>query len=193
MTNKLICPSCNKAHELKDYIYATDADMAFNVALMVNPKAANLVLKYTELFTPPKSALTLARRAKIIESILLEVHVLPVEQYAYGMEVMLEKHANGELQTPLKNHNYLKKVMTSYTPPEENETQKVDSVKPQNRKPLTEKQVRYFADMLCGMPDFIEKYARTGETTKEFSMRIRSMLCQAKYQEKWQRYIKRIG
>lgn len=168
MTNKLICPSCNKAHELKDYIYATDADMAFNVALTVNPKIANLVLKYTELFAPPKSALTLARRAKIIESILPEVRVLPVEQYAYGMEIMLEKHANGELQTPLKNHNYLKKVITSYQPPKESE----DTGSDKPRKRYTDKQIKFFAVRLCEDINFANEYAKVGETRQAFESRI---------------------
>lgn len=184
MTNKLICPSCNKAHELKDYIYATDADMAFNVALTVNPKIANLVLKYTELFAPPKSALTLARRAKIIESILLEVRVLPVEQYAYGMEIMLEKHANGELQTPLKNHNYLKKVMTSYQPPAD----KPDK-RPRQARQFTDKQCKYFASLLCADPNFASEHAQIGETSKAFESRVARLLKQSDWQATWQPYI----
>lgn len=191
MTNKLICPSCNKAHELKDYIYATDADMAFNVALSVHPKIASLVLKYTGFFAPPKSAMSLARRAKIIHELIPIFHVLPLDMIAYGIEVMLENQANGTLETPLKNHKYLKKVMNSYKPPKESEAKNGETQT--SRKPLTEKQVSYFADMICGMPDFIDKYARVGESTKEFSMRIRSNLSQAEYQEKWQPFIKRIG
>lgn len=182
MTNKLICPNCNTAHELGDYINATDADMAFNVALDVPAAISSLVLQYTELFTPAKSKLSLSRRANIIKSLHLEG--TDIHRVAYGITAMLERHSTGDLITPLKNHNYLFKVMQSYTPPDEAK---------QKKYTLSQKQIKWFGFRLTQNTDFAMKYAKIGEEAGAFLDRVEYQLQDPKWVEKWWGYIEQIS
>ncbi|MBS9779665.1 MAG: hypothetical protein KGV51_03470 [Moraxellaceae bacterium] len=181
MSNKLVCPNCQKAHELKDYITATDSEMAFKIALTVPPQISNLVLKYSQLFAPAKSAMSLERRAKIIESMQLEG--CDVGRVAFGINTMLETHANGNLKTPLKNHNYLKKVMTSYIPPDVAEEKKYK---------LSEGQIKFIAVRLCNNDKFAMNHANIGESAGEFMMRIENELHNVETVKQWYGYIETI-
>ena len=182
MTNKLICPSCNQAHDLSDYINNTNADMAFKIALSVPSPLSELVLNYTQLFAPAKSTLSLNRRAKIIADLQLEG--CDIDRVAYGINIMLNNHAKGELVTPLKNHNYLLKVMNSYTPPDVSERKK---------DTLTEKQIKFFGCRLCQDGNFAMKYARPGESHGEFLLRIEHELKSPEKVNKWRGYIEKIS
>ena len=182
MTNKLICPSCNQAHDLSDYINNTNAEMAFSIDLSVPSPLSSLVLNYTQLFAPPKSNLSLSRRAKIIGDLQLEG--CDIDRLAYGINIMLENHAKGDLATPLKNHNYLIKVLSSYTPPDESERKKYK---------LSDKQIRFFGCRLCQDSDFAMKYAKTGESQGEFLSRIEHELNDPEKVKKWQGYIDKIS
>lgn len=182
MTNKLTCPSCNQAHDLSDYINNTNAEMAFSIALSVPSPLTNLVLNYTQLFAPAKSNLSLSRRAKIISDLQLEG--CDIDRLAYGINIMLENHAKGDLATPLKNHNYLMKVLNSYTPPSESERKKYK---------LSDKQIRFFGCRLCQDSNFAMKYAKTGESQGEFLSRIEHELNDPEKVKKWQGYIDKIS
>lgn len=182
MTNKLTCPSCNQAHDLSDYINNTNAEMAFSIALSVPSPLSILVLKYTQLFAPTKSKLSLDRRAKVIADMDLEG--CDMDRIAYGINIMLERHAKGDLATPLKNHNYLIKVMSSYTPPDEAEKKKYK---------LSDKQVRFFGCRLCQDSNFAMKYAKTGESQGEFLSRIEHELNDPEKVKKWQGYLDKIS
>ncbi len=182
MTDKLICPTCNTPHDLSDYINATDADMAFKVALDVPAPLSNLVLQYTQLFAPAKSKLSLNRRANIIQDLHLEG--ADIERVAYGIRNMLERHSNGGIQTPLKNHNYLKSVMQSYTPPAKDE---------QSKYTLTPKQIKFFASKLARNNEFGMKYASIGEDIGAFQTHIEAQLQDPKQVEKWYGYIDLIS
>ncbi len=181
MTNKLTCPTCNQAHTLNEYIQATDGEMAFNIALKVPPQLANRVLKYLQLFAPAKSVLTLNRQAKLIESMHLEG--CDIGRVAFGIDKMLESHASGKLKTPLKNHNYLKQVMTSYVAPDEAE---------QDKYSLTDKQIKFIAIRLCNDTNFGMTYAEVGESSSEFLMRIEAELGNPKSVKNWYGYIEKI-
>ena len=182
MTNKLTCPSCHQAHDLSDYINETNADMAFNIALSVPSPLSNLVLNYTQLFAPAKSNLSLSRRANIISDLQLEG--CDIDRLAYGINIMLENHAKGDLATPLKKHNYLIKVMNSYTPPDESERKKYK---------LSDKQIRFFGCRLCQDSDFAMKYAKTGESQGEFLSRIEHELNDPEKVKNWYGYIDKIS
>lgn len=182
MNNKLTCPSCHQAHDLSDYINETNADMAFSIALSVPSPLSNLVLKYTQLFAPAKSKLSLERRAKVIDDLHLEG--CDIDRVAYGINIMLNNHAKGELATPLKNHNYLIKVMNSYTPPDESERKKYS---------LSDKQIRFFGCRLCQDGNFAMKYAKTGESQGEFLSRIEHELNDPEKVKTWQGYIDKIS
>lgn len=182
MSNKLTCPSCNQAHDLSDYINNTNAEMAFRIALSVPSSLSNLVLKYTELFAPAKSKLSLERRAKVITDLQLEG--CDINRMAYGINIMLENHAKGDLSTPLKNHNYLMKVLNSYTPPDEAERKK---------HKLSVKQIRFFGCRLCQDGNFAMKYAKTGESQGEFLSRIEHELNDPANVKKWYGYIDKIS
>ena len=181
MSNALICPSCNTPHDLSDYINATDADMAFKVALDVPAPLSNLVLQYTQLFAPAKSKLSLNRRANIIKDLHLEG--TDVQRIAYGIRAMLERHNNGDLVIPLRNHNYLFKVMQSYTPP---------AIEEKNKFTLTPKQMKFFASKLARNNEFGMRYAKIGEDINAFQTRIEAQLQDPKQVEQWQNYIDQI-
>lgn len=182
MTNKLNCPNCHTAHDLSDYINETNADMAFNIALSVPSPLSAMVLNYTQLFAPAKSNLSLSRRAKIISDLHLEG--CDLDRLAYGINITLENHAKGDLVTPLKNHNYLTKVMNSYTPPDESERKKYK---------LSAKQIRFFGCRLCQDGNFAMKYAKTGESQGEFLSRIEHELNDPEKVKKWYGYIDKIS
>ncbi len=182
MSNKLVCPTCNNTHEVKEYICATDAQMAFNIALTIPPEISTLVLKYVQLFAPAKSALTLERQAKIIESMHLEG--CDVERVAYGIRAVLDNHANGKITSPLNTkHGYLKGCMNGYTPP---------NVEEQQKYTLTDKQIKFFGYRLCQNSNFAMKYSNTGETDGEFMVRVEHSLRDPKNVKKWYGYIEVI-
>ncbi len=181
MSNKLTCPNCWQSESVEDYILATDADMAFNIALSVPVPLTNLVLKYIQLFAPAKSVFTLDRRAKLIESMHLEG--CDIDRVAYGITEMLQRHASGKLKTPLKNHNYLKQVMTSYEPADESEEKKYK---------LTDKQIKFFGLRLCNTPEFAMKYANVGEEAGAFMQRVEAQLQNPEMVKKWYGYIETI-
>ncbi len=181
--NKLVCPSCNQAHELAEYINATDADMAFKIALSVPFELSDLVMQYTELFKPAKQALTLDRRAKVIETMHLEG--CDVERMAYGLRAVLERHEKDPLETPLKiNHGYLKGCIKRFKPADEQEKQKYT---------LTDKQIKFFGYRLCQNENFAMKYAHQGESQGDFWMRIEHELRNPENVKKWYGYIEVIS
>ncbi|WP_230660423.1 hypothetical protein [Psychrobacter sp. I-STPA10] len=182
MSNKLICPNCHRGHDLSDYINETNAEMAFSIALTVPAPLSSLVLQYTQLFAPLKSKLSLDRRAKIIESLHLEG--CDIARVAYGINVMLDNHAKGELKSPIKNHNYLLKVMAGYTPPNISERKKYT---------LTDKQIKFFGYRLCQDDAFAMSNAKVGESQGEFLTRIEYELKNPDKVKQWYGYINKIS
>lgn len=180
MSNKLPCPSCGRVHEVREYINALDANHAFTVALRIPAEIATDVLGYIELFAPKKQAMQMKVRVKLIET-LLDMNAT-AEQLKYGIGIMLEKVAMGQLNLPLTSHNYLKKVMAGYEP-----KVKADDFC------LSDKQVKFFGIRLIQDSDFAMTYAKTGESGGEFMVRVEAELAEPDKVKEYMPYLEKVG
>lgn len=106
---------------------------------------------------------------------------------------MLAQHAKGSLITPLSNHNYLLKTMQSYQPPKQESSTDTRPKDTDTSINLTSKQIGYFAKLLADDPSFGSQYARAGENTNQFAMRIGNELKDPKQQQQWLTHLQRVG
>lgn len=191
MTNKLPCPTCGRQHEWNEYVRAYTAETAFFMALSIDNNLSITLLEYLDLFTPPQQSLSLKRIAKLIKT--LDLADKDPAQVKWAIEQMLTQHDKGSLITPLSNHNYLLKTMQSYQPPKQEDN--TDSTQPNNNSTisLTPKQISYFAKLLADDPSFGSQYARAGENTNQFAIRISNALKDPKKQQQWLTHLQRVG
>ena len=115
---KMTCPSCGCAGDAELF----GADMEWRKALMHALKLPSdcgpLAGRYVKLFAPLKRNLSSARACKLLQEVSELVladevtldrstYRIPSRVWAQALQIMLDKQ---DLQRPMPNHNYLKKV-----------------------------------------------------------------------------------
>ncbi|BFU64736.1 hypothetical protein [Rodentibacter abscessus] len=120
---KCKCPACGSVLSLDVLIQHEQAAKAVFHALSLNGELGRLAVQYLGLFRPAKSALTMERVAKLLNSLLDDVqhqqierngqtYPAPIDCWLYGLETVLNSRHN--LKLPLNSHGYLYEVMTKW-------------------------------------------------------------------------------
>lgn len=115
---KMTCPSCGCAGDAE--LFAADMEWrkALTHALKLPSDCGPLAGRYVKLFAPLKRNLSSARACKLLQEISELVlaeeitldrtsYRIPSRLWAQALQIMLDKQ---DLQRPMPNHNYLKKV-----------------------------------------------------------------------------------
>ena len=119
----LSCPTCGAEFDLATaFAHEEDRCALARLASVSVPMGAR-VLKYLQLFTPPKQRLTAAKKIKLILQLLpdLERQAItwkgrdwpaPLPAWAQAIDQMLEARDGGRLELPMKGHSYLYAVLS---------------------------------------------------------------------------------
>jgi hypothetical protein len=115
---KITCPSCGCSGD--EELFGADIEWrrALTHALELPSDCGPLVGRYVKLFAPLKRNLSSARACKLLKEVSDLVlaeditfdranYHIPSHVWAQALQIMLDKQ---DLQRPLPNHNYLKKV-----------------------------------------------------------------------------------
>lgn len=120
----LTCPACGTSMPLEVALGHQGARQALLAMANLHPSAARLQLlslRYVGLFAPAKQKMRLDRVAAVLEELqalfstgTVEwdgiTHAAPLPYWMDAMEAMLSRQT--ELELPLRNHNYLRKVVS---------------------------------------------------------------------------------
>ncbi|WP_305042399.1 hypothetical protein [Geoalkalibacter sp.] len=115
----LTCPSCYATHALEAYVQ-TDAQRELLAALVkAPPEVFRPLVSYLGLFRPPSRALAPERALRLVGEVLALCESSGSQALAAALvetvEALRRKREQGQLK-PLKNHNYLKQVLSSAPP-----------------------------------------------------------------------------
>lgn len=124
---KCKCPACGASFSLDALLGHSDASQAFLASLNLLGDLAKPLIKYLALFRPEHRDLTFERASKLLNELAPDLlnqqiycnrqsYPAPKQAWIWAINQMLEYREMGKLQLPLKNHNYLYQVMTSYQP-----------------------------------------------------------------------------
>ncbi len=119
------CPGCGEQSHITSFFVEDDGKRMAACVAKMEPVLGRAVIGYLSLFKPAKTALRLARGAKIADEIAALVaegtmckderngvrRAASVAQWAAGIETMLVQRAS--LTLPLENHNYLRSIVFS--------------------------------------------------------------------------------
>ncbi len=119
------CPGCGEQSHITSFFVEDDGKRMAACVAKMEPALGRAVIGYLSLFKPVKTALRLARGAKIadeIAALVADGTVCKDERngvrraaspalWAAGIEMMLVQR--GTLTLPLENHNYLRSVVFS--------------------------------------------------------------------------------
>ncbi len=119
----LSCPACGAEFDLATaFAHETDQRALARLAAVSIPLGAR-VLRYVQLFTPPKQRLTAAKKIKLILQLLPDLErgaichkgrdwPAPLPAWAQAIDQMLEAQGAGRLELPMKGHGYLYAVLS---------------------------------------------------------------------------------
>jgi len=118
----MACPACGSELTLEHLLGSADDERAFARLVALSVPLADLVLRYVNLFTPPKQRLTLRKKVRLIAQLLPDLQrgaithkgrdwAAPHSAWAQAIEQMLSKRAAGSLQLPMTGHGYLYAVL----------------------------------------------------------------------------------
>ncbi len=121
---KITCPSCCAQFPIEAGLLEDEGKRLAAVVADMEPVLARAALGYLRLFRPPKTALRMARAAKILRELAELVGTGTVcrdersgvrrratpAMWATGIEQMLQQRSSS-LQLPLSNHNYLRALV----------------------------------------------------------------------------------
>lgn len=121
-TDTMACPACGSELTLEHLLGSADDERAFARLVALSVPLADLVLRYVNLFTPPKQRLTLRKKVRLIAQLLPDLQrgaithkgrdwAAPHSAWAQAIEQMLSKRAAGSLQLPMTGHGYLYAVL----------------------------------------------------------------------------------
>lgn len=120
----LSCPSCGAEMSLDVLLPHNELRQAAGALVEKSLSCGSLVMRYVALFRPAKNRMSPDRWAKLIGQLLPDLQrnaithkgrewPVPLEAWKLGLEAMLNKAADGKLQLPLENHNYLYAVLAA--------------------------------------------------------------------------------
>lgn len=146
---KTNCPTCGSTNSLDTLLAFSEASKAFAAAVKLHGKLGTPLINYLGLFRSVNRALKFERALNLLNEITPQIQSkqiqfnrqsfpAPESAWVWAINIMLERRDRGELDTPLQNHNYLYKVITSYKPDQHvATTNKTDA--PERPKLVTEK------------------------------------------------------
>ncbi len=122
------CQCCGASQSLDAAICGDEAHRAIAALSALDSALFNPVLRYLGLFRPAKTKLTFTRTAVLLDELLPKMQAervdydgqtypAPPAAWVWAIEQVLAARDRQDLGTPLKNHRYLYKVITSYRPP----------------------------------------------------------------------------
>ena len=120
----LHCPVCGTELDLAQVLAHCHAQQAVEQLVALSVPVADRVLSYCQLFAPQRTRLTLARKVKIITSLLPDLQrqriqhrghdcAAPHRHWLLAIDQMLAARAAGTLATPLKSHGYLYAILAN--------------------------------------------------------------------------------
>jgi hypothetical protein len=118
----IACPVCRTELSLEQITAHVDDDRAFARLVALTVPAARAVVAYVSLFTPPKQALTLRKKVRLIQQLLPDLRraaithrgrdwAAPQAAWEQAIEQMLAASAAGRLDLPMKSHAYLYSIL----------------------------------------------------------------------------------
>ncbi|MCK0915064.1 MULTISPECIES: hypothetical protein [Acinetobacter] len=124
---KTNCPTCGSTNSLDTLLAFSEASKAFAAAVKLHGKLGTPLINYLGLFRSQNRALKFERALNLLNEVTPQIQSkqiqfnrqtfpAPVSAWVWAINIMLERRDRGELDTPLQNHNYLYKVITSYKP-----------------------------------------------------------------------------
>ncbi|MBK0063936.1 MULTISPECIES: DUF2752 domain-containing protein [unclassified Acinetobacter] len=124
---KTNCPTCGSTTSLDALLAFSEASKAFAAAVKLHGKLGTPLINYLGLFRSQNRALKFERALNLLNEITPQIQSkqiqfnrqtfpAPESAWVWAINIMLERRDRGELDTPLQNHNYLYKVITSYKP-----------------------------------------------------------------------------
>ncbi|MFU8924926.1 DUF2752 domain-containing protein [Acinetobacter puyangensis] len=124
---KTNCPTCGCTNSLDALLAFSEASEAFAAAIKLHGKLGTPLIKYLGLFRSPNRALKFEKVLNLLNQITPDIHAkqikfdrhtypAPESAWVWAISIMLERRDRGDLNTPLQNHNYLYKVISSYKP-----------------------------------------------------------------------------
>lgn len=119
---RIVCPSCQTDFPLEAGINDVNARNAVKLAFSITPFGDSL-LAYVQLFKPQKRVLSMARLTKLLEELVPMMRegkiqhngrtwAAPQTHWQQAIASMLD--GREKLRLPLKNHNYLFQIISSY-------------------------------------------------------------------------------
>lgn len=120
----LVCPMCSTRLDLGHLIVAADDRAAFLSLLKFSLPISASLLRYVQLFAPPKTSLTQRKQARIIVQLLPDLQrgaithrgrdwPLTLDAWQAGIDHMLQARDAGKLELPMKSHGYLYAILAS--------------------------------------------------------------------------------
>ncbi|ROH88652.1 hypothetical protein ED208_12600 [Stagnimonas aquatica] len=117
-----ICPACGFNAPLLSFTSEAAAHRFAELTLRVPPALGNVLQLYLHLFAPAKHRMTFEKACRVLEPLLVVIETGNVRyakrdwsvshaQLAEALGYMVGRRA--ELELPLRNHNYLAKVLSS--------------------------------------------------------------------------------
>ncbi len=124
---KMNCPTCGSTNSLDALLGFSEASKAFAAAIKLHGKLGTPLINYLGLFRSPNRALKFDKALKLLNEITPDIHAkqikfdrqtypAPETAWVWAIDIMLERRDRGDLTTPMPNHNYLYKVISSYKP-----------------------------------------------------------------------------
>jgi hypothetical protein len=118
----LCCPNCGADLAVEELFgHEVDHRAFLHLAHISIPLGAR-VMRYLQLFAPPKNRLTMARKSRLIEQLLPDLQRqqinhngrdwhAPLAAWAIAIDGMLQARDLGKLRLPLTGHGYLYAVI----------------------------------------------------------------------------------
>jgi len=117
---KATCPSCGAGGSISLFIADADARTAIMESAKLPSDCGTLTLKYIAMFAPAKRNLTMDRAARLIrevcsmitEGVEFDRQAIKAPSYVWRA-ALADMLAAPNIQRPLKNHNYLLRIIQS--------------------------------------------------------------------------------
>jgi hypothetical protein len=120
----LVCPCCQAVFPLDSALEDIAHREAYTELLALTP-FPELLPGYLRLFSPPKRALSGAKKARLTAELVKMIkearfdckrisYVAPLEYWRTGFETLQSKRDAGSLDLPLQSHNLLLTVMANH-------------------------------------------------------------------------------
>ena len=124
MSAELTCPMCGTHLDLGHLLVDAENRTAFLRMIESCGSIGAVLMRYVQLFTPPKTSLTPRKQARILLQLLPDIErraithrnrdwQVPLSLWEQGIDQMLSLRDAGKLELPMTGHKYLYAILTS--------------------------------------------------------------------------------